>query len=99
MRLERLNMKYGAWIGRDRFTEYMRLKALLPFQLAVNGRGRAFGAWARCEALQPQRLRENVKHLVMIVIGYERQAKLDSVRRRIRYGKGQGSRRELVGNG
>ena len=67
--LERINEKYREYIAQDRYTWYMRYRALVPYYREVYGCKRALSLWTQCLLKQPLRFTKNMKQLLMILVG------------------------------
>lgn len=68
--LERINAKYHEYINKNKITWYERHRVLISNYHRFYGRKRAFSLWLECVKKQPLRIPDNMKQLVMIIIGY-----------------------------
>lgn len=69
--MERINLKYHDFFKNDNETWYLRHIILLPYYLKKYGRKRAIKTWIRCVERQPAKLIDNLKYLLMCIIGID----------------------------
>ena len=81
--IERNNEKFSEYINRDKEAWYLHHMSFVPFYLKAYGRQKAFSQWLKCIQYQPARVVNNLKHLILIILGNQRYFAITSRIKRI----------------
>lgn len=81
--IERNNRKFSEYINRDKKAWYLHHISIVPYYLKVYGRKKAFSQWLKCIQYQPASVVDNLKHLILIILGDEHYSAITSRIRRI----------------
>ena len=67
--IERIIKKYSEYLNRNKNICYLKHMSIVPYYLETNGRKKAFSLWIKNVTWQPFRFVNNLRYLIIIVLG------------------------------